>query len=127
VSLLAGGDDDARQKTLAVVLAAKAGRYHAMVAAMKRANVEPPIIVEDLVHFGMDEGRKEGLKEGLQEGRKEGRQQLASMLAAILATRGLVPDADHQSRIQAQASLEQLRIWCERALTAASVDDVFTG
>jgi hypothetical protein len=123
VSLLAGGDDDARQKTLAVVLAAKAGRYHAMVAAMKRANVEPPIIIEDLVHFGIDEGRKEGRKEGQEEGRK----QLATMLAAILATRGLVPNAEHQGRIQAQASLEQLRVWCERALTAASVDDVFTG
>jgi predicted transposase YdaD len=60
------------QRHMAVVAAATRGRYQDMVKAMGEHDMEP-VIIEDLVRFGRDEGRDEGRREGREEGRREGR------------------------------------------------------
>jgi hypothetical protein len=55
---------------MAVVAAATRGRYEDMVKAMGEHDMEP-VIIEDLVRFGRDEGRDEGRREGRDEGRRE--------------------------------------------------------
>jgi hypothetical protein len=59
------------------------------------------------------------------EGEAKGRvEQAARMLVRLLTRRfGAVPEAVH-ARID-RASLEQLDIWSERVLDAATLDDVF--
>lgn len=59
------------QRHMAVVAAAMAGRYDAMVAAMSNAGIEP-VIIEDLVRFGEDRGLEKGLEKGREQGLEKG-------------------------------------------------------
>lgn len=54
-SVLAARQASWAERHMAVVAAAKRGRYYAMVSAMEQANLEP-VIIEDLVNFGEDRG-----------------------------------------------------------------------
>lgn len=69
-------------------------------------------------------GRLKGLDEGLREGRQEGRLEAnRSTLLKLLRLRfGAVPEAD-VARISA-AGAEQLELWTERVITAASLAEV---
>jgi predicted transposase YdaD len=69
--------------------------------------------------------RAEGRVEGRVEGRAEGEVKGAARTLVRLLTRRFttVPD-EVRARIEA-ASLEQLDIWSDRVLDAATLDDVF--
>ncbi|MFZ5891422.1 MAG: Rpn family recombination-promoting nuclease/putative transposase [Myxococcota bacterium] len=70
---------------------------------------------------GRAEGRVEGRAEGRVEGRAEGR---AEVLLEQLAERfGELPTSVHE-RVQ-HASLDELRIWSRRVLSASSIEAVF--
>jgi hypothetical protein len=72
-----------------------------------------------------DRGRKEGLKEGREEGRKEaGKEAKAEALLQLLEWRfGTVPEVV-TARV-ARASKKTIDRWFQRALGAATLDDVF--
>ena len=67
-------------------------------------------------------------EEGRAEARSEGRAEAqANDVLTVLRVRGIaVPDAAHE-RILAEKDLEQLKRWHEKAIVAASIDDVFDG
>jgi hypothetical protein len=60
--------------------------------------------------------------EGAVEGEARGE---ARMLVRILRGRGFVVSAEVESRVLATDSVDVLERWADRALTAASLDDVF--
>jgi len=101
-----------RQWLLAAMLAATRGTYRAMVIAMQRAGVEP-VIIEDLVRFGVDQG--------IEQGRAEGR---AEALLGVLRARGLTPTEAQRDQILACTDIAVLDAWIGRAAVASSVDDV---
>ncbi len=112
----------------AAVAAAIAGRYDQMAIAMKEA--EFPVMIEDLVLFGRDQGREEGREEGREQGREEGREQgaleaLRAALLEIAVLRKLELTADDRARIQAETSLDRLRAWLSAAAIAERADEVF--
>ena len=78
---------------------------------------------------GLDEGRTQGRDEGRTQGRDEGRTQgraeeAARAVLTALRVRGLaVPDAA-RARILAQKDPERLERWLEKAIFAASLEDV---
>jgi hypothetical protein len=72
------------------------------------------------------EGREEGRKEALEEFRQEGRvRERAAGVLRILRHRRVPVTAAERSRIESCADLELLGVWFDRALTAASVAEVF--
>ncbi|WP_282702861.1 hypothetical protein [Streptomyces sp. CC219B] len=73
-----------------------------------------------------EEGREKGLAEGRAEGRVQGLAQgKAEDILLLLERRGIdVPDADRE-RVTSCDDLETLGRWFDRAITAASADEVF--
>jgi hypothetical protein len=108
------------QRHMAVVAAAVRGRYESMVGAMSNENIEP-VIIEDLVKFGEDRGLARGREEGREEGLVTG---LAEALLAVIRARGFSLDASLRERIE-HAQGELVLRWLERAVTAASVSEIF--
>ncbi|MBK6691770.1 MAG: hypothetical protein IPG50_06130 [Myxococcales bacterium] len=75
---------------------------------------------------GREKGRKEGLHVGRQEGMREGLQKgQAAVLLAILNERGLTPTPEERAHIAACTDEAELTHWVRRAVTAASVADLF--
>ena len=112
VRSLSGAEATERQWLLAAMLAATRGRYRAMVNAMQRAGVEP-VIIEDLVRFGVDQG--------IERGRAEGR---VEALLGIFRARGLTPTDAQREHIVACTDITVLDGWIGRAAVASSVVDV---
>jgi predicted transposase YdaD len=113
---------------MAVVAAMSRGRYKEMVRAMEEAKLEP-VICEDLVRYGFDQGIEEGLEKGRAEGRAEGLEKGALEMARqlvleVLEARGLTLTEGERVRLDKETSLERLRAWHRSGLTAASVTDV---
>jgi hypothetical protein len=78
-------------------------------------------------HQGQTEGRAEGLSEGRAEGLSEGRAEgEVRALLAILNARG-IPVPDHvYARIVACTDLDHLDTWVRRAVTATTIQDLFS-
>jgi hypothetical protein len=69
---------------------------------------------------------EQGLEQGLVQGRKQGLALAkAESIAKILNSRGLRPDDRQRERLGACTDLDLLDRWFDRALAAASVDEVF--
>jgi hypothetical protein len=98
------------ERHMAVVAAAMRGRYTSMVSAMEQANVEP-VIIEDLVKFGEDRGKRRGLKA------------MRKALRRVLALRNLALSAEQEQRIDACTSLAKLSRWFDQAIVAATAVD----
>jgi hypothetical protein len=114
---------------MALAAAGTRGRKNAMIRAMRQAN--EPLIIEDLVDIGFDEGVQQGRLEGVQQGRLEGVQQgrldmARESVLELLAARGLTPTAAERARILAEQSMDELKSWLPRAMSCRSVAELFT-
>ncbi len=78
-------------------------------------------LAERLIRRGRQEGLRKGLQEGRQEGVLDGRQQT---LAEQLAER-FGPLDEAVTRRLASASLDELKHWSHRILSAQTLDEVF--
>lgn len=126
-------DGQTRRLVLQAIAGVDAGRreiYTRLIratasAAVRRALEElmattfPDPFIDGL----LDQGRAEGEAHGRAEGRAEGE---AAMLLRVLAARGFsVPD-DIRQRVKSCTDLARLEAWGDRAVTANSLDEVFT-
>ena len=76
---------------------------------------------------GLEKGRKEGLEKGLQEGRQEGLHEGELVaLFEVLDARGFEVDSTTRQQIQSCTDLAQLKVWLRKAVTAESVQELFT-
>jgi hypothetical protein len=90
------------------------------------------VFKDDFVERYKAEGRAEALAElgddfverYKAEGRAEGE---AGMLLRVLAARGFDVPGQVRERVLSCTDLQQLESWGDRAVTAASLDDVFSG
>ena len=78
------------------------------------------VFKDDFVERYKAEGRAEGEARGRAEGE-------AGMLLRVLAARGFDVPGQVRERVLSCTDLEQLESWGDRAVIAASVDDVFSG
>jgi len=129
------GTHDARMFALAALRSAAPERIPRYTRYIK-ALVPPPVrqhletlmktVLKDTFVDGLlDQGRAEGRAEGHAEGRVEGRAQgRAEMLLELLGLRFTVPAAV-RTRVEACGDAERIRMWFDRAVTAASLDEVF--
>ena len=69
----------------------------------------------------IEQGRQEGHQEGRREGRREG--ECAVLLRLLRRRFGTAVNADIEQRI-ATASIEQIDLWTERVLSAATLTDL---
>jgi hypothetical protein len=134
------------QKYMAVVAAITHGRYAQMVSAMQELDLEP-LIIEDLVRFGMDQGFEQGLErgieqglergieqglergieQGLERGRGEALDEVRRRLRETLHARGLPCAPDQDRRLDGEQSLAKLLSWLARAGSASSVQEILDG
>ncbi|MBI2897557.1 MAG: hypothetical protein HYY06_28625 [Deltaproteobacteria bacterium] len=111
------------QRHMAAVAAALHGRYPQMVQAMKTEGLEPIVIVEDLVLYGMDQGYERGIREGVERGIREGRAAMArSMIIDALAERGIDLDEAQRSRIDSETDPDRLREWLRELVAGRALE-----
>jgi hypothetical protein len=112
---------------MACMAAAANGRYNHMTEAMQKARVEP-VIVEELVRYGFDQGIEQGIEKGIEQGIEKGIEQgiekgLRDAVLAVLEARELTPSAEERRRIELETDADKLRRWIARAAVAGSVDE----
>jgi hypothetical protein len=123
------GDPDTQRLVLRAIARLDAGRreiYTRLIratapAAVRRALEElmATVFRDEFIDGLLDQGRAEGEARGRAEGE-------AAMLLRILAARGFgVPD-DVRHRVQSCTDLAQLEAWGDRAVTARSLEEIFT-
>lgn len=78
--------------------------------------------IESYVQIGIEQGREQGREQGLEQGAASAK---AQAVLKVLDTRGLNPTEKQRAQVTATAGIDQLDRWFERALTAATADDVF--
>ncbi len=71
---------------------------------------------------GLAEGMAKGMAEGMARGMAEG---IATMLEQLLDSRELVLTEELRERVAGCMDESLLRLWFQRAITAANVTDVF--
>jgi len=79
---------------------------------------------DDFLDRFLDRAEAKGRAEGEARGRAEGE---AGMLLRVLAARGFEVPGPVRERVLSCTDLSQLESWGDRAVTAASLDDVFSG
>ncbi|MFJ2305697.1 hypothetical protein [Streptomyces sp. NPDC087787] len=65
-----------------------------------------------------EQAREEGIEEGVEKER-------ASMVLRILDWRGITVPDSARDRVKACSDLDQLELWAQRAVRAASVEELF--
>ena len=100
-------------------------RYKVMLDAMER-NGQEPILIEDLIKIGRDDGFEEGLEEGLEKGLEAGRRStLRESIAMVLEARGIALDDAQRARIAAELDVDRLSAWMRRAALAPDARALF--
>lgn len=100
-------------------MAAVAARMHSqrrceiMLDAMER-NGQEPILIEDLIKIGEDDGFEKGRQTTLREG-----------IVMVLEARGVPLDAAQRARIEAELDADRLAAWMRRAAVATDARAVF--
>ena len=117
--LLHDGQAGFLERHMAVV----AARMHSqrrckiMIDAMEW-NDQEPILIEDLIKIGEDDGFEKGLEQGQ-------RRTLRSALRTVLETRGIPLDEAQRARIEAEVDAARLSAWMRRAVLAKDSASVF--
>jgi hypothetical protein len=129
VAALARPGASEREKTMAAVAAHTRGRYPSLMAAMERAKMEP-VIIQDLVDIGYDQGLAEGIERGIEQGIEQGiargrAEESARAVVAVLQARGLLVSEAFSARLRGCTDLATLERWLQRAVTVARAEDVF--
>jgi hypothetical protein len=134
-------DGQTRRLVLQAIAAVDAGRreiYTRLIratapAAVRRALEElmATAFRDEFIDGLLDQGRAQGLAEGEARGRAEGEARgraegEAAMLLRVLAARGFTVPDDLRQRIQSCTDLARLEAWGDRAVTATSLDEIFT-
>ena len=119
-AVAAAGLDADRLKTYTLLIraCASAAARGALEALMTT------VFEDDFVERYIAEGEARGRAEGEARGRAEGE---AGMLLRVLAARGFEVPGHVRERVLACTDLGQLESWGDRAATAATLDDVFSG
>jgi hypothetical protein len=83
--------------------------------------------VDRLLAEGEAKGKAEGEAKGKAEGEAKGKAEGEALIVLrILAARGLEVPTDIRQRVLSCADTSQLETWADRAVTAATLDDVFS-
>jgi hypothetical protein len=123
------GDPQARRSVLQVIARLDAGRreiYTRLIRAtaspaVRRALEElmATVFRDEFVDGLLDQGRAEGEARGRAEGE-------AAMLLRVLAARGFTVPDDVRQRVRSCTDIAQLEAWGDHAVTAKSLDEIFT-
>jgi len=123
------GEAETRRQVLQTIAGVDAGRreiYTRLIratasAAVRRALEElmATVFRDEFVDGLLDQGRAEGEARGRAEGE-------AAMLLRVLAARGFTVPDDIRQRVLSSTDLAQLEAWGDRAVTASSLEEIFT-
>ena len=115
------GASAAQRKRLATIIlerASDAARRH-LEELMKTTEYKNDFI-ESYVRVGIEQGIEQGIERGAVA-------DAAEKLLRLLDGRGLQPTDAQRAQVSGSTDLSQLNLWFDRAITAKTAADVFTG
>jgi hypothetical protein len=119
------GDAQTRRLVLRAIAGVDAGRRE-IYTRLIRATASPAVrrALEELMATVFRDEFVDGLlDQGRAQGQAEGE---AAMLLRVLAARGFTVPEDIRQRVQSCTDLAQLEAWGDRAVTAGSLEELFT-
>jgi len=83
--------------------------------------------VTSVERLATQKGLHQGLQQGRVEGKLEGKTEKAATILERLLVKGFGPLDEETRKRLGTATLEQLDLWADRILDAATIDAVFEG
>jgi hypothetical protein len=120
---------DRKALSTIILKRASAGARKTLEALMAATEWKDDFI-ESYVNAGLEKGMKQGIEQGIEKGIEQGIEQGAvkaggAHLVKLLESRKLGPTQQQLGRVTECTDAEQLDLWFDRALTAATADEVF--
>ena len=80
--------------------------------------------VQSYINFGFELG----FEQGFEKGKRQARDMIAKaqIILKVIDTRGLQPTPEQRAMVTADAGLDKLNRWFDRALTATTAADIFS-
>lgn len=110
-----GANDADRFRMVTVILKMASEAARQTLENMMKTKDDEKTFIERMV----DEGEAKGKAEGEAKGKAEA-------VLKLLDQRGLAPSVEQRRKVTSGTDLAQLDVWFDRAITAATADEVFT-
>lgn len=117
-----GGSHAERKRLTAIILKRASDAARQILEAMMKTDEWEDDFIESYVKIGVEQGIEQGIEKGHQQGAATTK---AQDVLKVIDARKLTPTKEQRAMVTADAGLEKLDVWFDRALTAATVADIF--
>ena len=117
-----GGSHAERKRLTAIILKRASDAARQILEAMMKADEWKDDFIESYVKIGVEQGIEQGIERGDQQGAARTK---AQDVLKVIDARKLKPTREQRAMVTADAGLDKLDLWFDRALTAATVADIF--
>jgi hypothetical protein len=113
-----------RQRLITIILKVASSAARQILEDMMTTIEWKDDFVEGFVERGIQQGIEKGIQQGIEKGMEKAK---AEYILRILHTRGLTVTEQQREKVTSCTDSAQLDRWFDRALTAATAAEVFTG
>jgi hypothetical protein len=113
-----GGSHAERKRLTAIILKRASDAARQTLEAMMKTDEWEDDFIESYVKIGVEQGIEKGDQQGAARTK-------AQDVLKVIDARKLKPTKEQRAMVTADAGLDKLDLWFDRALTAATVADIF--
>lgn len=117
-----GGSHAERKRLTAIILKRASDAARQILEAMMKTDDWKDDFIESYVKIGVEQGIEQGIEKGDRQGAARTK---AQDVLKVIDARKLKPTTEQRAMVTADAGLDKLNRWFDRALTAATVADIF--
>ena len=120
------GSHAERKRLTAIILKRASDAARQILEAMMKTDEWKDDFIESYVKIGVEQGIEQGIERGIEKGDQQGSARTkAQDVLKVIDARKLKPTKEQRAMVTADAGLDKLDLWFDRALTAATVTDIF--
>jgi hypothetical protein len=113
-----GGSHAERKRLTAIILKRATDAARQILEAMMKTDEWKDDFIESYVKIGVEQGIEQGDQQGAARTK-------AQDVLKVIHARKLKPTKEQRAMVTADAGLDKLDVWFDRALTATTVADIF--
>jgi hypothetical protein len=117
-----GGSHAERRRLTAIILKRASDAARQILEAMMKTDEWKDDFIESYVKIGIEQGIEQGIEKGDRQGAARTK---AQDVLKVIDARKLKPTQEQRAMVTADAGLDKLNRWFDRALTATTIADIF--